>query len=1121
MTDAQKENILLNLAQVREHLALYRVGDSMHPDAEVNWIHTQGEMAKVLEVGRANHLTGNEMEDAMLASMYSDAVKFASPAPVGAKANFFTHHLDGALAAKESLTNQGFPPERIEGIVQAIRAHQLAPPRFMGEMYYGAVNRGIDAALKDRQINAVEAQHLRNVLENMSEIGADGKTRIKAIADVNNAPKFMGADGQMQVAFTPEEQKVLSYSGTDTWNVPYDPKADPNFKQMSKAEQAQALERQKISQTLIDADGIDNYSTSGGASKLFAISGPGTPYHDGQMWDVIDPSRSSFKDALPVMSPEAQKLAQASLASRDAFTNPQSGELKKELDQWIISQGRDPSKPIPYYNTDLKYPTSETLAPGERNYPGLNDQEMKDYLFAKEIREHAVELLRRDHRVEGDLPGRFFPATDDSQLNASRNNFGARSPEKLTIPGTNPENIKPGEHFTSPDKTISAYRNPDDGSLSVTDFSNNTFRRFDSENRLIESTAANTNREFHYNSNGQLNDVSTVNVATGEKTILSRTADGQGWVESYTDSSGKLTRVTRGESELLVDADGTVRRYGKVNGNEVLDRYNPDGSKDLVYPTGRIDYLRANYAKEKQALESSLSRDLADNPNRLARAQELIKQFEANAEDPERNLSTNDRALLYKQINRLLTDSTATAIPLVDRVNLAEQVLDHSAHPWHVDQGSNSTCNVTTLEHRNYWRNPDKNAQLIADVALDGKYTFASGQVVNMRDMSGELKPDFEAKRNLARQAEGAPLQKGSLKADGERDYSSQILETTMVNNRWNNSTETIDMQGRKLTQADTRMRYGANGEALGVVEHGHFHALYDQNGDLVSSYKPGEQYYDVDKKPLPAIPPERIVYDQNGVTEGFVDKTENLQQIYDARGNRLTKSPALYNEGVKVFDKDGHLYMAHTRPGDFHYEKVPTGPKGDGERVIVDLGGRKIELRDKHGDVQSSPSISAAELAGINKNVTGKTEPSFIIGSDHTVGGFEINVNSTDEMLAALRKMEAEHNLPAVMMVNTSKPPFDAPITYNKDGKFDGWHVVNVQGIKTVKDPVTGEERQMIRFTNQWGSKRDFLKDGVDAKTMFESMQRTPDKPPAPTPPPTPPSDNSSFWKRVKKWFT
>jgi hypothetical protein len=91
-------------------------------------------------------------------------------------------------------------------------------------------------------------------------------------------------------------------------------------------------------------------------------------------------------------------------------------------------------------------------------------------------------------------------------------------------------------------------------------------------------------------------------------------------------------------------------------------------------------------------------------------------------------------------------------------------------------------------------------------------------------------------------------------------------------------------------------------------------------------------------------------------------------------------------------------------------------------------------------------------------------------------------------------------------MLVNASKPPFgDNNPTFDKDGRFAAWHVINVHGIQHVKDPITGEDKILIRFTNQWGSKHDHLETGLDAETMFESLQATPDQPkPVPKPPRT-----------------
>ncbi|HNG75041.1 MAG TPA: hypothetical protein PLY72_11320, partial [Candidatus Obscuribacter sp.] len=204
LSDRQKQNILENLSEVREHFASYRAGDRMHPDPEVNWIHTQGEMAKVLEVSRKAGLTADEMEDAVLASMYSDSVKFAFPPPTGAEPNFFTHHLDGALAANEALTRKGFPPERVERIVQAIKEHQIAPPEFMGNLYLNAkIRPTLSNMLTEGKISVERHAELSQVLKDMTVTGPDGIPRLKPIAEVNTWPKVKNEAGGYELALTP------------------------------------------------------------------------------------------------------------------------------------------------------------------------------------------------------------------------------------------------------------------------------------------------------------------------------------------------------------------------------------------------------------------------------------------------------------------------------------------------------------------------------------------------------------------------------------------------------------------------------------------------------------------------------------------------------------------------------------------------------------------------------------------------------------------------------------------------------------------------------------------------------------------------------------------------------
>lgn len=435
LSQAQKERILHNLSEVREHFAAYRQGDRMHPDPEVNWIHTQGELGKVMESARANNLTADQMEDALLASMYSDSVKFAFPPPEGASPNFFTHHLDGALAADEMLSRQGFPRERIDRIVQAIKEHQIAPPEFMGLLYHGQIKRGLDAQLANNVITAEKHGQMLEVLDSMTvkkEVAPGVQlSYIDKIANVNDAPLVRNADGSYEVMFTPQERELMQLAGVEGWSVPKNPQLDSGFEALPKAEQERLISQYKISRALIDGDGIDNYTTLGGASKIVTIRGPETMFQDATVWKSVDSVDQSFKDAYNVMTSEGQRLANQSLAARNQILHDTENGVKAQMDEWLRGKGLDPdSQDIPYYNKPLKYP--EKLTPDETaelgrlssidqpearaaiearrrelKYKGLSEEEIKQFEFAKEIRSQMADMMRREHRTDGSLPGNF------------------------------------------------------------------------------------------------------------------------------------------------------------------------------------------------------------------------------------------------------------------------------------------------------------------------------------------------------------------------------------------------------------------------------------------------------------------------------------------------------------------------------------------------------------------------------------------------------------------------------------------------------------------------------------------------------------------------------------------
>lgn len=118
-----------------------------------------------------------------------------------------------------------------------------------------------------------------------------------------------------------------------------------------------------------------------------------------------------------------------------------------------------------------------------------------------------------------------------------------------------------------------------------------------------------------------------------------------------------------------------------------------------------------------------------------------------------------------------------------ERQALAEQILYQGQTPHWIDQGSNNTCNVTTVEKRLFTRNPSEAARLITDVALTGRYVTASGTVVDLSRVPNAIRPDVEAQALLQR---GFDRDNWSdIKVDGGRTWASQIFENTAVNIHW------------------------------------------------------------------------------------------------------------------------------------------------------------------------------------------------------------------------------------------------------------------------------------------------------------------------------------------------
>ncbi len=423
LSPEQQQRVIDSLGEVREHYARTFATDIDQP---VNWIHTQGELGRVIDSAKAAGLTPQQTEDALLASMFSDSIK--------TKANFTTHHVDGELAAEHILRNKlggEFTQERLDGILHAIREHQIAPPAFMAMIYGGAIRRSFGRALTEEE-NGV----LTSLLKKMS--------------DPFKSPTVDGPGGGKVLQLSDAEREMLKRTGADNWFVP-----------------SENTPWYKMSRALIDGDGIDNYATPGGLSKIIQIRGPETgPFFKDGNFRFENPERAagappnssqqswrdSFNDFANVASPDGLKIARAA-----AFDAEESAvKAQARVDKWLREKLGIPDnqelpvipgwtgkpqldaagKPLIGPNgrvvvqpDNVKYPDYEQRwwdihmkpagarsaeekafyeAPANR-YRGLNEQQIREFKLAQEIRDRYAAELRKEQRVAGDAAPDYQP----------------------------------------------------------------------------------------------------------------------------------------------------------------------------------------------------------------------------------------------------------------------------------------------------------------------------------------------------------------------------------------------------------------------------------------------------------------------------------------------------------------------------------------------------------------------------------------------------------------------------------------------------------------------------------------------------------------------------------------
>ncbi|MCA9815040.1 MAG: LysM peptidoglycan-binding domain-containing protein, partial [Cyanobacteria bacterium HKST-UBA01] len=211
--------------------------------------------------------------------------------------------------------------------------------------------------------------------------------------------------------------------------------------------------------------------------------------------------------------------------------------------------------------------------------------------------------------------------------------------------------------------------------------------------------------------------------------------------------------------------------------NKIVER-NSIANPDLIYPDQKIIIpgevpeevepppeaappAEPEESDAKKKLLEEAEAKFGDEPEKFEDFKKDMETFEARKERD--GITDGDIDNTYKEVTRLLEAEGDTPINQEQREKLAQQIMFQAANPNQIDQGTNNTCNMNTVEVKTYTKQPAAAAKLVVDVATTGKYTTTDGVTV-------EIDPTPHGQS------------KNEVKFDGARSHASEIFQVTGVN---------------------------------------------------------------------------------------------------------------------------------------------------------------------------------------------------------------------------------------------------------------------------------------------------------------------------------------------------
>jgi hypothetical protein len=345
---------------------------------EMNWKHTRAEVNQVYEAARLLDLDPEETRDAMIASIFSDAVKN--------RTNFLIHNVHGAQAAASCLSqlmrvDEAPGKKSINRIVKAIKEHQVAPPAFMAQVISAQLCRakGINPKkLIDWEAAWMAADEQDKYVPLIKSI-CEKVARPFELSNLNSA--------RDRIDFNSAEHELLLEVGIEDWFVPH-PESESS----------------KISHVVIAGDHCINYNHPEGFAKIAMLRGPNTDplFHDDTIYTSLASAVASFSDSYKILRPEIQPMAIAGLR-RTKTAVERVAAIMRELFSGIVYGGQDSST-----RSGLRAVEEAVERARQKNPELFNEQTTKMSALSQDYHRRAMdcvgEILQHWFDVEGALP---------------------------------------------------------------------------------------------------------------------------------------------------------------------------------------------------------------------------------------------------------------------------------------------------------------------------------------------------------------------------------------------------------------------------------------------------------------------------------------------------------------------------------------------------------------------------------------------------------------------------------------------------------------------------------------------------------------------------------------------